>query len=41
LITVPNGEEFRLGLEGMAHHGYQEQDFAWVSELLRFKLRIE
>jgi hypothetical protein len=40
-ITVPNGEEFRLGLEGMAHHGYEEQEFAWVSELLRFKLRIE
>jgi hypothetical protein len=41
LITLLNGEEFRLGLKGLAHPGYQEQDFAWVSELLRFKLGIE
>ncbi len=40
LITVPNGE-FRLVLKGMARHEYQEQDFAWVSELLRFKLKFE
>jgi hypothetical protein len=41
LIKVLDGGEFRLGLKGMARHGYQEKDFAWVSELLRFKLRIE